>query len=66
MNLSLKYRLGIKYKWFRKVLRFFGNRTFIKRDAGDNVVGFVWISGPSESTQHVAITMAQRAWTEET
>lgn len=61
---SLKYKLGMKFPWVRAVMRYFGNRTFIKKDSQNRTL-FVYIKGPDEAVGPAAVLLIQRGWMEE-
>ena len=62
----LRYKFGLKFSWWRRWMRFCGNRTFVKRDSDGNLVGFVYIKGPDSATSLVAQELMHQRWTEET
>lgn len=61
---SLKYSLGMKFPWVRAMLRWTGNRTFIKKDSQNRTL-FVYIKGPDEAVGPAAVLLIQRGWREE-
>lgn len=61
---SLKYNLGMKFPWVRAILRWSGNRTFIKKDSQNRTL-FVYIKGPDVAVGPAAVLLIQRGWMEE-